>query len=184
MPEKITLGEMKDLIKEEKLSPSDLFGVEALTSDPLVRGFVDSSLKELKGKLSGEYEARKRVEKEGGAEKGTLEEQLKAKDDELKKEKLATAKIKADALFTAKATERKLDDKQSQFIETKRGEFEPEDPEKIDKEVDKFMDEKLEEYKKTAEIFGVKSETPAGEEKPGSPPGSEEDEGEADHIPD
>lgn len=183
MPEKITLGEMKDLIKEEKILPSDLFGVESLTGDPLVRGFVDSSLKEMRGKLSGEYDGRKRVEADTEKVKTALEE----KDAELKKKDLEIAKIKAEGLFVSKAKERKLDKLQNQFIESKRGDFDPKDPESLDKEVDKFMDSTLEEYKKTAELFGHKTKPAEGEEekKPGSEPGSEEEEeGDASHIPD
>jgi hypothetical protein len=65
MAEKITLGEIKEIIKAEKVSPDDLFGVEDLITSPSVKGFVDSTVKELKGKLSGEYDARKRIEKDG-----------------------------------------------------------------------------------------------------------------------
>lgn len=183
MPEKITRDEIKALIKEEKVLPSDWFGVEALTGDPLVRGFVDSSLKELRGKLSGEYDGRKRVEKDVDKTRTELEE----KDAELKKKDLEIAKIKSGGLFASKAKERKLDKLQNQFIEAKRGGFEPEDPESLDKEVDKFMDSTLEEYKKTAELFGHKTKPAEGEEekKPGSEPGSEEEEeGDASHIPD
>jgi|GEM_PF-2919544 len=183
MPEKITLGEIKDLIKEEKILPSDLFGVEALTGDPLVRGFVDTSLKELKGKLSGEYEGRKRVEKDVDKTKTEMEE----KDEEIKKLKIESAKTKAADLFSTKVKERNLDKKQVKFIEAKRDGFEPEDPEALDKEVDKFMDSTLDEYKKTAEIFGHKAEPTKKEElKPGAEPGSEEEEteGDASHIPD
>lgn len=188
MGETITLGEMKDVIKEGNLSPSDLFGVEALTADPLVKGFVDSSLKELKGKLKGEFEARKRVEGEHETTETETDKEKKALVEENKKLKIETAKIMSKDLFSTKSKERKLDDKQNQFIESKQADFVPEDPEQLDKEVDKFMDEKIEEYKKTAEIFGVKVEVPEGEEKketPGSPPGNEtEAEGDASHIPD
>ena len=157
-PEKITLGEMKELIKAEKVSPSDLFGVEDLTTDPLVKGFVDSTVKELKSKLSGEYEARKRVEKDIGKDKDDTSDEMKKKDDLIKKLQIDGAKRDATELFSSKIKERKLDDQTSKFLKSKQGNFSPEDPEKLDKEVDAFMDATIEECKETGKIFGVKEE--------------------------
>ena len=174
MPEKITLGEMKELIKEEKIVPSDLFGVEDLTGDPLVRGYLDSSVKELKGKLSGEYDARKRIEKGKEENKGEWEDEKKKLEEENKKLKTEGAKVKAAELFGTKIKERKLDDKQSKFLKSKQNDFLPEDPEVLDKEVDKFMDTKLEEYKETAKIFGHKTEEKEEEPKGGGEPGKGE----------
>ena len=182
-PEKITLGEIKEIIKAEKVSPSDLFGVEDLTTDPIVKGFVDSTVKELKGKLSGEYEARKRVEKDVGKEKDETSDEIKEKDDEIKELKIEGAKRDATELFSSKIKERKVDKQQEAFLKSKQSDFTPEDPEALDKEVDKFMDVKLDEYKETAKIFGHKVEEKKEETKGGSEPietGSSED----DLIPD
>jgi len=169
--EKITLGEIKEIIKAEKVSPSDLFGVEDLTTDPLVKGFVDSTVKELKSKLSGEYEARKRVEKDGDKDKDDASEEMKEKDDEIKKLKIEGAKRDAAELFSSKIKERKLDDQTSKFLKSKQGNFLPEDPEKLEKEVDTFMDTMIEECKETGKIFGVKSVKPEDEPKGGGEPG-------------
>ena len=62
MPEKITIGEIKEIIKAEEVSPSDLFGVESLMADSFVKGFVESAIKETQGKLRGEAEQRRRGE--------------------------------------------------------------------------------------------------------------------------
>lgn len=184
MAEKITLGEMKDLIKEEKLSPSDLFGVEALTSDPLVRGYLDTSVKELKGKLSGEYEARKRVEKNVDKDKGETTDEMTKKDEEIKKLKLDGAKRDAAALFTKKVEERKLDKQQSKFVESKQGSFSPKDPEALDKEVSDFLDTTMEEFKTTSEIFGHKTEVKKEEPKGGGEPGGGGESEDNELIPD
>ena len=183
--ETITVAEIKTLIKEEEIQPSDLFGIESLATDPMVKGFLESSIKELKGKHEGELLHRKRDEKGFDKTKEELETQAKEKDEEIKK--LKTKDVKRDAvdLFTKKSKERKLDEKQTQFIEQKQSAFEPEDLEKVDKEVDEFMDATLKEYDKTAEIFGVKTEKKkeGEEESSGSPPGNEEED-ENDLIPD
>ncbi len=177
MAEKITLGEIKEVIRAEKVSPSDLFGVEDLTTDPLVTGFVDSTVKKLKGKLSGEYEARKRIEKGGKEEKEEVTDEMKKKDDEIKKLKIEGAKRDATELFSSKMKERKLDKQQEAFLKSKQGNFLPEDPEKLDKEVDVFLDAGIKECKEVGKIFGVKEEKV--EQKGGGEAGeggSEEDE--------
>ena len=185
MPDTITVDEMRALIKEEKIKPSRLFGIDALAEDPIVKGITKEAIQtELthRKRLSTRFEE---VDEDREKEKGAWEKEKKEKDEELKKKDLEIAKIKSAALFDTKTKERKLDAKQIKFIETKRGGFEPEDPESLDKEVDKFMDSTLDEYKKTADIFGIKTETTKEEKKPGSEPADEEDEeGDASHIPD
>jgi len=172
MAEKITLGEIKEIIKAEKVSPSDLFGVEDLTTDPLVMGFVDSTVKELKGKLSGEYEARKRVEKDGNKDKDDADDEMKKKDEKIKKLEIEGAKRDATELFSSKMKERKLGKQQEAFLKSKQSGFTPEDPENLDKEVDKFLDKNVEEYNATAKIFGHKTDEPkGGEPKGGGEPG-------------
>jgi len=176
----ITISDVKDFIKAEKVKPSDLFGLDALTDDPSVKGFVDAERKEAS---SGEYAHRKRTDTKFDEERENWEKEKKKKDDEIKNLKTEGAKIKAADLFSTKAKERKLDDRQKKFVVAKQKDFMPEDLDNLDKEVDKFMDSKLEEYKKTAEIFGHKTEVKE-EIKGGGEPGSEEEEGDASHIPD
>ena len=171
MAEKITLGEIKEIIKAEKVSPSDLFGVEDLTTDPFVKGLVESTVKELKGKLSGEYEARKRIEKGSKEEKDDTDDEMKEKDDEIKKLKIEGAKRDATELFSSKMKERKVDKQQEAFLKSKQSDFTPEDPEKLDKEVDAFLDKRVEEYSTTAKIFGQKVEEKKEEIKGGGEPG-------------
>lgn len=183
MAEKITQGEIKDIIKAEKVSPNDWFGVEELIADPIVKGFIDSTVKELKGKLSGEYEARKRVEIKGGEEKNEASDEIKKKDDEIKKLKIKGAKRDATELFSSKMKDRKLNKQQEAFLKSKQGDFTPEDPDNLDKEVDKCLDKDLEEYNVTAKIFGHKIEKGKEETKGGSEPG-EGGSDENDMIPD
>jgi len=181
MGEVITIAEIKTLIKEEKVKPSDLFSMEALTEDPSVKGFVDASCKEA---VAGEYTHRKRIDTKFDSEKEDWEKEKEDKEKEIKKLKSDGAKRDAVDLFEKKIKERKFDEKQTKFIESKQADFVPEDPEKLDKEVDTFMDSKIEEYNKVAGIFGVKTETETEiEKKGGGGPGSEE-EGDASFIPD
>jgi len=168
MPETITIGEIKKLVGEEGISPSEIFGRDSLIDDPIVKGYVDE---ERKMASSGEYAHRKRTDTKFDEEKKKWEDEKKAKDEEIKKLKTEGAKVKAADLFGTKIKERKLDDKQSKFLKSKQGDFLPEDLEALDKEVDKFMDNKLEEYKETAKIFGHKTEEKKEDVKGGGEPG-------------
>jgi len=176
----ITISDVKDFIKAEKVKPSDVFGNDELTSDPFVKGYVADERKEAS---SGEYAHRKRTDTKFDSEREDWEKKEKKQTDEIKKLKTAGAKRDAAGLFTSKMKERKLDEKQTQFIEAKQADFVPEDPEKLDKEVDTFMDDSLKEYNKTAKIFGHETEEKI-EPKGGSGPGSEEEEDDTSHIPD
>jgi len=179
----IPISDVKDFIKADKVKPSDLFGNDELTSDPFVKGYVAD---ERKDASSGEYGHRKRHETKFDSDREDWEKKEKAQAEEIKKLKTKDAKRDAVDLFDTKIKERKLDKKQTKFVEQKRSDFEPEDLDNLDKEVDKSMDSMLEEYKKTADIFGVKTEKVKEEEEDlGSPPGSEEEEDDdTSHIPD
>lgn len=179
MPETITIGEIKNLIKEEGLKPSDLFGREPLVDDPVVKGYVAEERKTASG---GEYAHRKRTDEafdkareDWEKEKGDLEGQVKTM-------KVEGAKIKSAELFGTKIKERKLDDKQSKFLKSKQDQFTPEDLDSLDKEVDKFMDSTLEEFKATAKIFGHEGtpDPPKEGDREGTPP---EDTGAAEAMP-
>jgi len=184
MPDTITIDEMKALIKEEKISPSRLFGSETLSEDPVVKGIVQEAVSHAK---TIEYTHRKRLGDRFYSSDEEQEKENKKKDEKIKELEIKGAKRDATDLFSSKAKERKLSEKQMKFVAEKQGNFEPKDLEKLDKEVDVFMDETLEEYKKTAEIFGHKVEkgTETEEKKTaGGEPGEEEEGEEADHIPD
>ena len=182
MPDTITVDEIKKLIGEEGISPSELFGRDALIDDPVVKGYVDETRKMAS---SGEYAHRKRTDEKFTESREEWEKEKKEKDEEIKKLKVEGAKKDATELFSSKIKERKLDKPQSEFLKSKQGDFLPEDLEALDKEVDKFMDAKLEEYKETAKIFGHKTEEKKGDEpKGGGEPGDGGSEEEDKLIPD
>jgi len=181
MPETITIDEIKKLIKEEKIRPSRLFGMDILSEDPVVKGIVKE---EIDNAVTAEYTHRKRVGDRFDNDKEEWEKEKKKLEDENKTLKIEGAKIKAADLFSAKAKERKLDDKQIKFIEARIDNFTPEDLDNTDKEVDKFMDNALDDYKKTAEIFGQKAETKEGKDETGGTGAGSEEEEDASYIPD
>lgn len=174
-----TIGEIKKFVSEEGVSPSEVFGRDSLVDDPIVKGFMKEEIKEA---TAGEYAHRKRTDEKFGEKEKEWEKEKEKLESKIKELHTESAKVKAADLFSTKAKERKLDDKQVKFIEKKKDSFNPEDPEKLEKEVDKFMDSALEEYKSTAEIFGIKEEDK--DKKGGSEPGDEGSDEENDLIPD
>ena len=177
MPDTITIGEVKKLIEEEGISPSEIFGRDSLIDDPIVKGYVEEARKMAS---SGEYAHRKRTDEKFDESREEWEKEKEKKDEEIKKLKVEGAKRDATELFSSKIKERKVDKQQEAFLKSKQGDFLPEDLENLDKEVDKFMDTKLEEYKETAKIFGQKVDEKKEETKGGGEPGeggsSEDDE--------
>ncbi len=168
--EKITKSEMKEIIREEKILPSELYEVDSLTTDPFVKSFVLAATKETQGKLRGESEQRRRGEEGLDKSRKDMEDKQKALEDENKTLKLETAKVKAGELFGTKIKERKLTPQQTKYVEAKKSNFTPTDPEKLSSEVDTFLDTQVEDCKNMSKLFGVKEETI--ETKGGGEPGT------------
>ena len=179
-PMSITISEVKDFIKAEKSQPNDWFGRDQLIDDPVVKGVIES---EKKTASAGEYAHRKRTDEAFDKARTDWEAKEKTFQDAAKKLKIENAKTKASDLFTSKAKERKLSDEQIKFIDMKKEkDFNPEDPEKLDSEVNKFMDAGLEEFKVQAEIFGHKEKD--GDTKGGGEPNEGDAKKDASIIPD
>ena len=155
----VTKEQVIALIKEEKMKPSDLFGVEALEADPIVKGLGEDRVKE---RIAGEYRRRKEAEEkleriEG--EKGQKEAEYLKQINDLK---LNAAKSKVGSLFEKQKTDRKLDERQVKFIQTRlsKDDFKPSKPEDLEKEFNLYLDLQIDDYNRVAkDVFGV-------EEKP------------------
>ena len=180
MTEKITIDEIRELIKEEKIQPSRLFGIDTLAEDPIVKGIVKE---EVSNAVRPELAHRKRLDKRFVANEEEWEGEKKKLEAEIKQLKTEGAKVKASDLFRTKMKERNLDKTQTKFIEAEQPFFEPENIEDLDKEVDQFMDNCLEDFKKKAEIFGKKVEEEP-EKKVGGEPAEETEGEENPFIPD
>jgi len=172
---KMNLEEVKTFIKEEGLDPSEVFSIEQLKDDAAMAAYVAEKEKIAR---SGEFAHRDRTDVKFKEESAKWEAEKKKKDEEIKKLKVKGAKTEATGLFDKKVKERKLDDKQTKFIKAKVEDFTPADLEKLDAEVDKFMDTLLEEYKSTAAIFGHKVKEEKEETKEETKGGGEPVEGE------
>lgn len=171
----ITKEQIRNLILAEKLKPSDLFGAESLTSDPVVTGFVDA---EKRSATAGEYAHRKRTEEGFDKTRQELEKKLQERESEIGAIRKEAAKLKVGDLFAKKRLERKLDERQAKFVETRIAKFDPQKPEDVEKEFDSFLDAQVDEYGKLAkEIFGIEGGAGEGDGKgkAGAEPGKSKD---------
>lgn len=168
MPEVVTKEQIRDLILAEKIKPSDLFGAEALTEDPVVKGYVDA---EKKAATTGEYAHRKRTEEGFDKTRKELEEKLAEREKEVNTLKIEAAKLKVKPLFDKQKAERKLDERQVKFIEQRLDKFTPEKVETLEADFNKHLDGLVDEFDKVAEVFGAKQAPSEGDKKnPGAGP--------------
>jgi hypothetical protein len=171
MPETVTIDQIRDLIKAEKLKPSDLFGADILADDPSVKGLVDS---ENKRAVAGEYAHRKRTEEGFDKTRRELEAKITERDEKIKGLALDAAKTQAGPLFQKQKETRKLNEKQAAYIEARLPNFVPQKPEEFEKEFNAYLDSQLDQYGKDAKVFGVETDAGGGKDKAGGT-GSEAD---------
>jgi ribosomal protein L29 len=156
MPDVVTIDQIRDLIKAEKVKPSDLFGAETLADDPSVKGLIETDNRRA---VSGEYAHRKRDEEGFNKTKAELEKQLNDLKAEANTLRIATATGKVRPLYDAQKATRKLTDKQAAFIEGRLEKFKPTKPEDVEKEFNFYLDSEVDEFGKIAKLMGI-------EEKP------------------
>jgi len=161
--EKVTIDEIRDLIKADKIKPSDLFGAELLADDPSVKGLIET---ENRRAVAGEYAHRKRGEEGFDKTKGELEKQLADLRAEANTLRIATATGKVRPLYDAQKATRKLTEKQALFIEGRLDKFKPTKPEDVEKEFNFYLDSEVDEYGKIAKLMGIE-EKPTGGDKGG-----------------
>lgn len=159
MPDVVTIDQIRGLIKAEKVKPSDLFGAETLTEDPVVKGFVET---ENRRAVAGEYSHRKRTEEGFDKTKTELEKLIKDREAELNKLKLETAKGRAKSLYDAQKATRKLSEKQAAFIEGRLDKFSPTKVEEVEKEFNFYLDSEIDEFGKVAKLLGIEDKKPEG----------------------
>lgn len=148
----VTIDQVRDLIKAEKMKPSDLFGAEILADDPSVRGLVES---EIKRAVAGEYAHRKRTEEGFDKTKTEFEKKIQEQEAQLNNLKIETAKAKVRPIYDAQKTARKLTEKQAAFIEGRLDRFTPKKAEDVEKEFNTHLDSEIDEFGKVAKLLGI-----------------------------
>ena len=162
---KPTSEEIRNLIREAELHPSDLFDPKELMTDPLVKEQMavtspaSYEFARLRRELGESEKRAAQMEKE----KNTLAEKVKAQEDAIVQSSLLTAKAKVAPLFEQAKATRKLDERQTKFILNRLERFVPSKPEDVTKEFDVYLDSEVDEYGKLArDIFGIEGKKAEG----------------------
>jgi ribosomal protein L29 len=165
--EKVTIDEVRDLIKADKIKPSDLFGAEVLADDPSVKGLIET---ENRRAVAGEYAHRKRGEEGFDKTKGELEKQLADLKAEANTLRIGMATGKVRPLYDAQKATRKLTEKQALFIEGRLDKFKPTKPEDVEKEFNFYLDSEVDEFGKIAKLMGIEEKATGGDKGGGTGP--------------
>jgi len=169
MENELTIEEVRQFLKAKKIMPSDVYDVGSLTDDPALKGYIDSVKKQAVGEKRAHLEREGAVfdkeKKEWEAKEADYKKKLGERDAEIGKTKVPQA-------FEKLAKERKLTEQQRKFMSGRLDKFTPTDPAKTEEELAKRMDSEIDEFKRTAAVFGVKVDEPpaAGDKKPGGEP--------------
>lgn len=147
--EHMTPDEIKKAIREAKLKPSDLFGSDEMSDDPVVREVI-------RDRKRNEEGFERRMTEKWDAEKKKLEDENKDLKTKLDVKDKTLLKTKAADSLKPAIEKRKLDEKQTVFVMKNAAKFEPKSEESLAGDLDKFLDAQLDEFKANAEIFGVK----------------------------
>lgn len=159
----LTITEVRDFIRSEKLNPSDIFGLEALTGDPLITKHLDSELKE---KKSGDWYHRKRDEDKHEKEVNDLTEAHKKEKSDLEKERDEARKLvltgQIPVLVEKIKKERELSENQAVFIDRAVKKFSTSEKlEDLEKDLNTFFDDQIKEHQELGEaVYGVAKKDP------------------------
>ena len=135
----LTFEEVLKFVKNNKVVPSDLYDIDMLKDDSTVKNIVKNGNKDT-------YYQAKRIAEEKETLKTTYEKEITDLKSKLKDININNAKIQAEKMVKDIYTKRKLDDISIKFIDRKiTKEFKPENPEELDKEINIFIDNKIDE---------------------------------------
>jgi hypothetical protein len=167
----ITIEDVKSFLKAEKVQPSDVFGVDVITSDPAVKGYVET---ETRRAVAGEYAHRKRTEEGFDKTREEFEKRATASEALVTQLRLDAAKGQVGGLFAKQAAERKLTDQQAKFVQARLTRFSPSKVEEVGKEFNSYLDAEIDEYGRLAkDVFGVEEKKAEGDNgKHGAEPGA------------
>lgn len=170
------IDEIREMIKEEGLKPSDVFGEDELRDDPIVVDYV-------KKEKQGEYLHRKRTDEAFDRARAEWEKEKKDLEAKIKELSIEKTKYQVSDYLQELAQERNLDEVQVKFINKNLKKFEISEPEKVKEELDKFIDEQLKDFEETQKLLlgdkaGNKEKEKDGKGTPpveGNEPESEEE---------
>jgi len=140
------VSEIKELLKEEGLKPSDVFDEDELRNDPIVVDYV-------KKEKQGEYLHRKRTDEAFDRARAEWEKEKKDLEAKIKQLSVEKTKFQVSDYLQELAQERNLNEVQVKFINKNLKKFEINEPEKVKEELDKFIDEQLKDFEETQKLL-------------------------------
>jgi len=159
----ITLGDIRNAIREGKLSPSDIFSPTDLMVDPIIEKQINKRAAEIS---SAEKDGRERTDAAFKTKEKEWEDEKKTLTEENSTLKQGNAKSQFPGLLKKATTDRKLSDKQVKYIENQEDNFAVKDHEKIGDEFSSWVDNKVTDFRKISkDVFGVDVEEKGNEEK-------------------
>lgn len=153
----MTKDELRQAIRDAKLSPSDLFGPKEMSDDSLVQEVIREKRRNEEG-----FETRQSAKLE--AEKAKLEQEKQALQAKLDAASRGLLKTKAAEALKPAIEKRKLDEKQAAFVLKHADKFDPKSEESLAGDLNTFLDAQLDELKTFHDLYGIK---PAEAGKPG-----------------
>jgi hypothetical protein len=153
----MTKDELRQAIRDAKLSPSDLFGPKEMSDDSLVQEVIREKRRNEEG-----FETRQSAKLE--AEKAKLEQEKQALQAKLDAASRGLLKTRAAEALKPAIEKRKLDEKQAAFVLKHADKFDPKSEESLAGDLDKFLDGQLDDLKAFHDLYGIK---PAEAGKPG-----------------
>ena len=157
----MTLKEIKEAIQEGKFKPSDLFDFDGIFADPVIKEQVTEKIKNARGFDGRKFE-------EWSEEKSKLNEKIKEHETTIGKLQTETAKTQVGKLFEKMKEKREFDEREVKFIEPRISKFEPKDIEKIQSELDTYVDDLVDEFTKIrTDVFEEKVEGDGDKTKAG-----------------
>jgi uncharacterized coiled-coil protein SlyX len=151
----MTKDEIRTAIRDAKFKPSDLFGSEEISDDPIVQGVI-------RDKRRNEDGFERRMSEKLEAEKATQQKVIDDLTAKLNASNMGLLKTKAaDSLKTA-IEKRKLDEKQAAFVAKNATKFTPKSEDTLAGDLDHFIDAQIEDFKGFADIIGYKPAAAGG----------------------
>jgi hypothetical protein len=142
------IKEIKETLVETGLKVTDIFGDADIKSTDIFKKEIDNA-----------HEHAKRIEKKLGEEREriiTITNELNDKENKIKKLNEVVSNTTVKSIFDQAKTERKLDDKETAFVEKKLGGFKSEkEGDELKADFQKFLDSQLDDYMETAKLLGV-----------------------------
>ena len=158
MADKLTKSELRELIKEQRLDPDDIFDedslLDAFKRTPSTRSehARDRDFKSLKNEIADLKKELSDLQDEN--------KNLKSENEKTKEVKVENIRLKSDSTLERISERKNMNERQKKFVKAHIEEFntDAEEQADIERDLERFVEGNLVKYKQQAEIFGIKDD--------------------------